>query len=609
MKSNIILSGMLLLLPFYCPAQGINILSGSYVIASGTATIRVVNGGFINNGTYSKGTETFIFGGSVAGIISGKGITNANRMEISNSGGITTRMSQLTSDTLNINSGSSFTIDTASAVNVNRHLLNSAGKYNLWIRSKPNAANGSLIFHNLFNDSVQATVEMYSKAAATNTNPYSNYKWQFFGVPLRSVVANPTFTGSYIRKYNEAGNGTGTTSVYHWITLGNSSVLTPFSGYEVTQATPTTFSFSGTLVNADYSSGQLSYTSTADYPGQHLIGNPYTSAIDIKQLAFGTSDTTIMENTVYLYNTGSYNDWVAAGSGISTDIYATTVGQYTAVPYHLAGNTGIPGQIPSMQAFLIIAYKSDPTATLSVPYSSASTVVKNTELQRGKKQQLVSTHITVSGTKSAYGDQMWIFSVPDCSRGFDNGWDGRKFTGTSMAPQLWASEVSGDYQIDALNNINGTLLTFLRGTVDTTYTLTFVHESEYSSYPALYLMDLVNNSVTDITRSGTTYSFTDTSSVPVGRFKIVTSPGMTTEAPSINQVDLQVYSIDKTFFVQNKTPQKGYLNVFDVSGRYMCRLDYAPQELTRIPTRLPSGTYLVKGYVNMRPVSVLLMLK
>ena len=60
---------------------------------------------------------------------------------------------------------------------------------------------------------------------------------------------------------------------------------------------------------------RLPYTSTASYPGQNLIANSYKAAIEISKIVFGTK----MLKTVYIYHTGSYNDWQNAGSGTTSD--------------------------------------------------------------------------------------------------------------------------------------------------------------------------------------------------------------------------------------------------------------------------------------------------
>ena len=206
---------------------------------------------------------------------------------------------------------------------VNGTITTTGDPNQIYISSSSSGASGSLIFHNANSSPVQATVEMYSLASWNRTNPVGGkYKWQFFGIPVRSIATtSPLFDGAYVREMHEND------SPAHWDQLNNASGLTSFHGYEITQATGSTYVFKGTLENSDYSVTEP-YTATASFPGETLIGNSYTAAIDIKQIVFGSQ----MLATVYLYNTGTYNDWYAIYHG-SPDSSKVLSGQYTAVPF------------------------------------------------------------------------------------------------------------------------------------------------------------------------------------------------------------------------------------------------------------------------------------
>jgi hypothetical protein len=520
----IYIAAILTTFPLFVQAQGIEIKTGGSIAVTGSATIEINNGSLTNNGTYSKGTETVTISGNTAKTLSGSGSTDMYDLKISNTGGITSQLDLLNLHNLTIYSGSKLTIDTTRAVNVSNVVRNKATVNDLIIKSYANAVNGSLIFHNAQDSALLATVEMYCKAS----KPGSSYKWQFMGIPLRTMSVNPTFDGSYVRQFNEAGWNSGYTSDKHWIQLVNGSTMTPFMGYEVTQVTPNTFSFKGELVNSNYVSGKLPMTTGAQYAGQHLIGNPYTAAIDIKKIEFGSSRSAVIENTIYLYNTGSLSDWTIGGTGGQGE----SAGQYVGIPKNLAGQNGVPGQIPSMQAFLISVSSNNDSATVTIPYSSVGTMVKNTTKQRIEAAANTSTRIEVKGSR--FTDKMWIFTNETCSKEFDNGWDALKFSGSSLSPQIYSMETSGDYQVDAVNDINNTNIGFIAGE-DSEYTLTFINENTESRYSHLYLKDLVTNVITDITASGTQYAFSSNQSGVSAspRFQIVTSPGMTT-----NNIDL-----------------------------------------------------------------------
>ena len=523
--------------------------------------------------------------------------TTIYSMKIQNMSGVQLSGNLVVTNNAQIQNGANLSIPVQQSLKVNGQIDNQAGVNGIQIQSSSSLANGSLIFHNASGSSVQATVEMYTKAARA-----TNYKWQFFGIPLRTMSPSPTFDGSYVRQMFE----TGTTSAEHWLQLTNASNLTSFTGYEITQLSPKTIYFQGELENNDFNSGKLSYTIGATYPGQHLIGNPYTAAIDIKKINFGSTDAAVIENTVYLYNTGSYADWTSEGSGTGS---GTSAGQYIAVPLLNAGISGLPSQIPSMQAFLTRTMSDNALATISIPYSSIGTVVKNTDMQRVKTIKNGSMRIDINGSR--FSDRMWIITNPDCTHNFDNGWDGYKFGGSILAPQLYSIEADGDYQVNTVDDMNNTELGFQAGE-DSFYILTFTNENLETSYKYLYLIDLHDSTTTDITQSGTTYSFAVSPDSPSKRFKIVTSLEKIKDEkkPKINKTELNIFSNQKIIIVDNPDNETGKLTVYDaVSGRIVLNLTFDANGITTFPTKLPTGLYILKAVTSSVEISLSVLLK
>ena len=509
-----------------------------------------------------------------------------NNLGIDNSVGVGLTDIATVNGTLLINSGRLLTINPGAKMTANL-VTNNAGTPGLLIKSSVSAANGTLIFSNSSNAPVMGTVEMYCKASwdLANTTPGGKYKWQFFGIPVTSIDASPVFDGDYVRLHNEAGNGAGYTSDKRWIQLTTYSTLSPFFGYEITQPAERSYSFQGQLINSNFST-TIGYTATSDYPGQHILSNPYTAAIDITQMSFGDG----FDKTVYLYNTGSQADWTSQGG-----TNGNNPGQYIAAPQNTAGQGGIPGQIPSMQAYLVVVKDTIPsTRTLIINYNSG--VIRNIDRQRvaafnDSTAVKVYTMINIAGKR--YSDKMWLFTDPACSHGFDNGWDGTKFIGTSLAPQLWAKESSGDYQVNAVNNINNTELGFIKGE-DSTYTMTFTHCNTSAMYPSISLMDYATNTVTDITQSGSTYTFAVVPAfTQVNRFKIIS--GTTALNNIINTTDTyKVYNSLNTIFVENSSNKTGTLAVYDVAGKAINNYRINADGLTTIPTNLTAGSYLLR---------------
>jgi hypothetical protein len=457
----------------------------------------------------------------------------------------------------------------------------------IYIQSSPSVANGTLIYHNAQGYPVKGTVEMYSKAYIDKTTYPNNhrtwYKWQYFGIPLSSVVASPTFDGSYIREWHEEDPD----SVTHWREVTDNYVLKPFYGYEIIQSTAKTFLFKGQLVNSDFST-ILQYSSTGLFPGQNILANPYTAAIDVKLLTFGSQT----EATVYMYNTGSVDDWTATGKGSSGNT-AINPGQYTAIPQQTAGNL-MASQVPSMQSMLIRAMSSSANATFGVTYNSV--VTKNTDAQRVKavnsiaSSDKVCTMIDVTGQN--YTDRMWVFSDPSCTHKFDNGWDGAKMIGSTLAPQIFAKEQSGEYQVDAVNDINDLNISFLAGS-DVDYELTFTHLNTKRYYPGIYLVDLIENKTIDITETGSSYKFVaESTPSPVDRFKIVTRHYEKDDF--VDASNLKIFSANGMVFVHNFSNTNGDAIIYDISGRKIKQLPFEASGVTTLNKGMKPGAYVIK---------------
>ena len=495
---------------------------------------------------------------------------------------------------IGIEAGASLTINPEAQLVVST-CLNNTNSDRLIVKSSESQANGTLIFHNT-TDNPYATVEMYSKAFCNNksSTPKSDYKWQFFGIPIEPTKASPTFDGSYVRSWDERKDST-----KHWVALTNESILSPFYGYEITQTDAKIIYFKGQLVNRNFSVGPLAITSGASFPGQHIFANPYAAAIKIKKITFGND----ADNTVYLYNSGSLADWKINRGSNTTSAYQ---GQYTAIPQGPAGNL-MQSEIPSMQAMLI---KPKPYSTSITNYTFAlkydSVVMNNISRQKVAEYKSQSstedktvTLIDVKG--SANSDRMWLFTQPGCTHTFDNGWDGVKMMGDALTPQLFAMEPDGNYQVNTVDDVNNTLLGFQAGQ-DTNYILTFTHQNLKSNYSAMYLYDLVENKTTDITESGSTYSFTAVSTpTPVKRFIIATQK--IEKDPTNKDNQLTIFNSGNTVFVKNSVNMSGEINVYDMIGRILTKADIKPLSVSAVQVNAIYGSYIVHAATGKERVS------
>ena len=485
-----------------------------------------------------------------------------------------------TVNNLTINSGNNLTINPAIKLTINGTLSNTSAS-GLRIKASSSAANGSLIFANPGNNSsVPASVEMYSKAYTD-----SKYHWQYFGIPVQSTTVGSTFTnigasGQRVRKYDESNIDPSGLDVGLWKPAGAGNSMTagqslvPIDGYEVVQPSATTYTFTGNLFTSNINR-TLTYLPNVDWPGNFIISNPFTAAIDISKINFGSLDA-----AVYIYNTGSREEW-QSNSGSSTP--GSSPGTYSVSTGGFAGIFGVPSQIPSMQGFLV---KGSSTSTISIPYSSL--ISSTTQMRSPKANEFPATRIDAIGNQSS--DRLWIFSGSNFTRKYDNGWDGPKII-VPGATQLYAIEDDGNYQIAALNDINETNLGFNAG-YNGICKLVFNHQNIETIYGSIYLIDLKENIKIDITENGSEYSFSTLTTDNPNRFKIVTN---TTDKSNPVASKSSIFSTEKSIYIQNGSNRNGTFAIFNLNGKIIREISISPNTMSVISTAdFPSGIYIGK---------------
>ena len=481
------------------------------------------------------------------------------------------------------------TINPSHFLNVIGPFVNNGGTSALLVKSSSILPEGTLTWGT---GTIYGSVEMYSPASWNLSNEVNNrYRWQFFGIPVTQMTAGSTFNlnQSYVRKWDES-----VIDYYDvWVRQNNGTTLyenagsTLYSGlgYELVQETPTTYTFTGQLVHSDLNLS-LSYSPGAVFAGQHVLGNPYTAAIDIASIDFG--DNT--EQAVYQFTTGTYKDWYDNSGQLQA---GKKRGMHMASSKNTAGKNSVPSQIPPMQGFIVKSIGA--TGSITIPYITALKV--DTAMQRTKRSvkavqtSNVSTRIDVISDNST--DRMWVFSDSNCSRSYDNGWDGRKILGSTLSSQIYAVEKDGNYEIDAVNDMNETIIAF-KPSLDSNYKLIFNHENIENSYETVFLQDLTNNAITDVTTTGSVYAFTAVpNSEGSKRFKLITASRSNIEE---NNTKLKIFSSQNAIIIRNETAFSGQYIIYNVSG---VEINFASIEAKGVTTieksNFAPGIYIVKA--------------
>jgi hypothetical protein len=222
-------------------------------------------------------------------------------------------------------------------------------------------------------------------------------------------------------------------------------------------------------------------------------------------------------------------------------------------------------------------------------------------------QEYPCTVIDVMGSR--YGDTMWLFTVEGTTDTYDTGWDGLKMFGSSLAPQIFAAGSDYNYQVYTSSDINNTVIGFIPGE-DTTYTFTFTHYYVESRYPAIYLIDKVENRVENVITNKYQYRFNSTKNDIQNRFEIVTSydfgndtidlkPDNPNKGKGFNNGKPR--NLPRIFFsgdnliVDNGSGVEITIDLFDLyTGVKVGTYNVAARAIRLIKTQIRNGAYLVR---------------
>jgi len=469
------------------------------------------------------------------------------------------------------------------------------------ITTNENEPTGTLIINPNENPTgVQAIVEFYNKAYDCEDCGFYTRSWQYFGIPVEesgtTVAPLPFTSAEEVNEWSEPTNGN------KWI--DPATPLTAFTGYEITRNetvapdyTNAVHQFEGTL-NIGNATVTLTRTDNVNYQGVNLVGNSFTAAIPIK--AGAMTFPAGVEETVYLFNTGTRDQWRKLnGSVINQEGYRS--GQYLAVPVNLGGQNEFPDRIPSMHAFMVLV-ESGSGGNLGIDYSQ---LLKNTTVNRGNGEQITTRSV---GSESAVAvestipslvfdmigeqsaDRVWIFAKDETSYGFDNGWDGRKMSESGIV-QLYVADDAGEerFQVAAVPGLDNLQLGF-EADADGTYTIEFALSDHWTT-EEIYMHDLATGTKERVMNGGS-YTFEAKKGDSGSRFRLSSSgdgiPGDDESAKiTVNATG------DGKIVISNNGSRDCTAFVSDTGGKHLQQLEVRAGE-EQVMENITRGIYIVR---------------
>ncbi|MFQ9996104.1 MAG: hypothetical protein ACLRV7_03405, partial [Hoylesella buccalis] len=348
----------------------------------------------------------------------------------------------------------------------------------------------------------------------------AEFDWQYIGLPVAETTKNPTFEGMWVRAYDEKLNDP---DHYYrkWTAVKNTDKMKAFMGYEVVPVKDGSNGVHKIQGKLNLCERTIELTRQASIVtaskaandnakryglGYNIVGNSFMAGVDIKSIKLASGEDGVkMDNTVYIYTTGSWEDWKNQNGKSIKD-----KGGYEAVNIDKAGEGGITRTLAPMQGFMVKynnpVYSETP-GTLTIPYTGlkseaeplrAKSFVMEDDFNRG------SVMVTMDNGKVV--DKFWTYQEEDATPAYDSQLEGEKLN--MGEPSVFATTSDGkNVQISSLPSLIGSTFS-VETAKDETYNMELNTWS--LNYQNLKLVDLKTKTVIPFNNGKARYFFTAT---------------------------------------------------------------------------------------------------
>lgn len=424
----------------------------------------------------------------------------------------------------------------------------------------------------------------------------AEFDWQYIGIPVKEVKKSPVFKGAKVRVYDEKKNDP---NHYYqkWINVMPTDNMTAFKGYEIAPVLEGSDGVRQIQGELNFCNQEITLTRQADIVtvskatdanakryglGYNIVGNSFMAGVDIKNIKLASGEDGVkMDNTVYIYNTGSWDDWKNHNGQSIKD-----KGGYEAVNIGKAGESGITSTLSPMQGFMVKYNNpvySTKTGTLTIPYAGlqskseplrAKSFIMDGDFNRG------SVMVTMDNGKVV--DKFWTYQEENATPAYDSQLEGEKLN--MGEPSVFATTTDGkNVQISSLPSLIGSTFS-VETAKDETYNMELNTWS--LNYQNLKLVDLKTKTVIPFNNGKARYFFTATvDGIEHNRFMFADTP-----ETDYAKVMGAVTGIDNVSI----TLTKGEAELFNLSGAKIGTFSL-PLDAKKLKGQVPAGVYLIKA--------------
>lgn len=421
---------------------------------------------------------------------------------------------------IQINKRSKLIINPTAAITINERLANDAGTDGLVIKS--NATQTGSLIHD--NSGLQATAERYISAWTD-----SNHGWHFVSSPVNNfALANSDFIVNPDDYDFYAWSETNNLWLNQKVTANNITSFEPGKGYLVSYQTAATKHITGALNVADVRISGLTHTTSSSSRGWHLLGNPFSSALN--------------------WTSGSWNK--SSSIGGVPQIWDEATASY---------KTLTDGIIPANNGIMV--FTSENGGSLTIPANARVHSSQNWyKAGTASTNQITLSAIDLIGNTA---QQIIIRFLPEATTGFDLAFDSYFLPG--YAPMFYSSTEGENLAVNSLpvnrNEISIPLAFVKNNASDFSIQLT-----EFPKGSRVFLQDLKTNITHPISQTPV-YSFTSAPGDDADRFRLLFS---LVNIPEQKTENIVLFTDNSHVFVEvPESRSGGIIEIFDIQGRLL----------------------------------------
>lgn len=540
-----------------------NIAAGNYndvSVLSNTLSLIgnvAINGAATNNGNILIGGNTLAINGSISGsgIYTGGATSN---ISVGGTGANLTFPNVVNGlNNLTITRPNGISISSANSLTVAGTLTNSAGNAGLVIKSDVTGT-GSLIHSNA---GVPATIERYVVAANWAT---ASDGWHL----LSSPVASQSIEGDWIPE--------GANNDYDFYTLdetqltdnwlnqkvgeNNINTFETGKGYLVAYEQTGTKAFTGNVNVADVTLSGLTNTVGSAFPGWHLVGNPFASAID--------------------YNLGT---WTNTNIDEEIQVWSSLAGSYKTA-------TEVGGIVPSMNGFMV---HTSGSGVLTIPANARTHNAANWYKSDEEFILLKAHDLETNMSQSSI-----VRFNAMATEAYDADFDSYYLRG--FAPAFYSVSGGDLYALNTLESMSNSLVIPFGFNKNVSNEFS-IELAKSLTGTVVYLTDKKTNTVTNLTETPV-YNFTSTEGDDAMRFTLsfgtlgINNPEATD--------GVQVYAYDGVLYLETPSKEAASVKVYNLTGQLVMQGRTGGNALSTFnASALSSGVYVVNVVLNQGVVS------